>query len=237
MARPAYYLVGIAAILCTLSSVQATLIAEWTFEGSFPDHNGPHAAESGVNSGAGSPATGFHAQPGTNFAFAIGNGSSMSFNADRWAIGDYFQFCTSTTGFQGISITWDHMSTTGGPRDWQLKYNVNGGPFVNLGAPYQVRPNPFPLWGPSGPPNLADRRTASFVLAPEVYDSPGFCVRVSANTSVAIGGGTVVTSGQSRVDNFQIEGTVVPEPSTLILLSVCALAMIRRRRRAPSFTS
>src|SRR3954466_2740345 len=105
-------LLGYAAALAVLSaapSAMAGTIAGWTFETSIPATAGPHAAEIGSGS-----ATGVHAGAAT-FSSPAGNGSTHSFSSNTWAIGDYYQFTTSSAGLSDIAITWDETRSSTGP--------------------------------------------------------------------------------------------------------------------------
>jgi len=102
------------------------VLAAWGFEGvtttgtaTTPTITGSTVADSGVLT-AGSSFAGLHASASTIWSNFAGNASAKSFSADHWAIGDYYQFSFSTTGYSAISITWDQTGSGTGPRDFKV---------------------------------------------------------------------------------------------------------------------
>lgn len=222
---------AIVAYIATPASAGLTNLAVWTFETSVPTTAGPHAAEEGVNAGAGSLAKGVHANSSTVWSNPVGNGSPESFSSDRWEIGDYYQFCTSTEGYYGIQVNWDQVSSNTGPRDFLLAVSANGksGPFEDV-LSYMVRANSSPAWtsNPAGVV-LQDRHKVDLSDFTELDDAAEVCVRLVMETTTSANGGTVATTGTNRVDNLVIKGLVIPEPGTIGLLALGALFLRRRR--------
>jgi hypothetical protein len=194
-------------------------IAEWTFEVSVPATAGPHAAEGGDNAGPGSPASGLHASASTVYSNPVGNGSNESFSSNFWAIGDYYQFQTSTVGYTDITFSWHQTRSSTGPEMFQLQWSTDGSLFTDLGAQFSV---PAITWT-SGAPDGTLTTVFGPVSAPAALDNQAAVyfrlVAMSAPSS---------TAGSNRVDNVVIDG--VPEPGTLALVALGALGLIRRRR-------
>lgn len=122
----------------------ATLITDWTFETSLPTGTSSTitlVAETGTGTAIGS-----HASATTAWSNPVGNGSSDSWSSNQFAVGDYYEFQTSTVGFGTISLSWDQTSSNTGPRDFILQYSLNGTSFTTSGAQYSVLPNAGNFW-------------------------------------------------------------------------------------------
>lgn len=206
----------LAVCLLVAAPASATVLAQWTFETSIPATAGPHAPE--VGSGA---AVGSHAGAAV-YSSPAGNGDLHSFSSNTWAIGDYYEFSTSTAGFTGIAFQWDQASSNTGPRDFDLKWSTDGVIYTTL-VSHMVPVGFFSTTihkpelsnGPvAGPAALDNQATVYF--------------RLMMTSTVSVNGGTVGSGGTDRVDNVTITG--VPEPTTLALLALGGLSLIRRRR-------
>lgn len=208
-------------------TAQAVDLAAWTFETSIPATAGPFAAEGGVNGGN---ALGFHSNAAAVYSNPAGNGSAESFSSNNWSVGDYYQFSTSTVGYQNISIMWDQTASNTGPRDFNLLWSTDGSTFTPIGGILSVLANgtPNPAWnsttsdpaytfGPTGGPAVLDNQATIYFRL------------VNANT-IAANGGTVASGGTNRVDNVIISGTQIPTPGAMALFGVAGLVGIRRRR-------
>ena len=218
------FLAAIAAGVAGLAaSANADIIANWTFESSIPATAGPFAAEVGSGS-----ALGAHAGAAT-YSSPAGNGSAHSFSSNTWAIGDYYQFSTSTVGYSSIAIQWDQTSSNTGPRDFKLSWSTNGTTFTDIGGTLAVLPNATVpgFWnsttgfaaytfGPTaGPASLDNQATVYF--------------RLTMASNVSANGSTVQAGGSDRVDNVIITGAV-PAPGAMTLLGLGGLIAGRRRR-------
>jgi hypothetical protein len=205
-------------------SSRGAVLANWTFETSIPTTAGPHAAEVGTGN-----ASGFHASGAVVYSNPAGNGSVESFSANEWQVNDYWQFTTTTTGFQNITIQWDQTSSNTGPRDFQLAWSTDGTNFTNLGAQYQVLPNaaPNPVWNAT---TASPIYTFGPVAAPAALDDQAsIFFRLFQTSTVSANGGTVATAGTDRIDNVIISGDIIPEPASLGLLAAGIAMMLRRR--------
>lgn len=214
----------ISGILSALSmSASADVLANWTFETSIPATSGPFAAESGLFA-ASSFANGLHTGAST-YSSPVGNGSAHSFSSNGWTtIGDYYQFSTSTVGFENILITFDQTRSSTGPSSFDLEYSTDGTTFVTLTDNYVVLQNglaPNASWTTAGP------RVAAYQVGPTagpaaLNDQATIYFRLRSEVTVA-------STGTNRVDNVIIEGTPIPEPSSLALLALGGLVALRRR--------
>lgn len=215
------FVASICALAALATPAFASTIAQWTFETSAPTTAGPYAPEVGAGS-----TTGGHAGAAA-YSSPVGNGSAKSYSANTWAVGDYWQFVGSSTGYTSLVLDWDQTSSNTGPRDFQLQGSVNGGAYANIGAVYVVLANATPNtpWS-SGTYNAAYHYT---VVLSAAYDNAAtVSFRLTDASTVSANGGAVAATGTDRVDNFTISGTT-PEPASLALIALGGLAMFRRR--------
>lgn len=230
--RPA----AIAAILLTtlVCAAEAAVISTWTFEPQpFTDlSNSSVGPTVTATTGPGS-ATGFHALATTDWSTPAGNGTTDSFSSNDWSVGDYYEFTTDTTGYEDIIVSWDQTRSSTGPGTFDFYYSSTGsaGPYTLALDNYTVLANTTA----AGPPATAP--WSSMTPRQSVYT---FTVDLSAitaldgNSSVAIrlvGDVAAAAGGTNRVDNFQVDGTLVPEPTWLAVCGMMVL-MISARRRA-----
>lgn len=218
--------------LCVFSlsalSASAAVVTSWTFETNFlatttsDTTTGPSlAAEVGTGT-----ATGLHASAASDWSSPAGNGvgSLHSYSVNTWAVGDYFQFSTSTVGItEGITVSFDANGSGTGPAAFSLQYNAGAG-YVEAGTytiPSGVSwttsayfPTTHFVFDLSGVPTLSNNAAVSF--------------RLVDTSTTSISGGTVAAGGTSRVDNFTV--ATIPEPTTALLSAIGALALLRRRR-------
>lgn len=206
------------------SAAHADILASWTFEVSIPTTAGPHAAEVGSGSALGS-----HANTATIYSNPVGNGSAESFSSDKWSVGDYYQFQTSTLGYMGIVISFDHTSSNTGPRDFVVEWSIDGVTFTPLAA-YSVLANASPNAWSSIPPRNSLHTYGPLAFPAALNNQASVWFRLTNSTTVSANGGTVATTGTSRVDNVTIEGVLIPTPGTMALIGLAGLVASRRRR-------
>lgn len=213
---------AVAALAAFAGTASATDLALWTFESSVPVSAGPFTAEAGVNAGSSNAVS--NNLDGT-FSNPVGNGSFESWSSTTWAIGDYYEFATSTTGYNSIILSFDHTSSGTGPRDFSVLFSTDGVNFNPAGS-YSVLANSAPnAWSSAGARNAL--HTYSFNIAAD--NAALVTIRLQQNSVISANGGTVASGGTSRVDNVLIEGTI-PTPGTMGLLGLAGVAAIRRRR-------
>jgi hypothetical protein len=218
------------------------VITKWTFETSPPGDLTDSATIVGIAADEGTgTASGVHASALTDWSTPAGNGSANSLSATNWAVGDYFQFSASTTGFEDIVLNWAQTSSGTGPGEFTLAYQSNGGGFTNF-FDYTVLPNQ------AGAPGLGAWTTGteitgynysvdlSAVAGLDNAASVDFRL-IMRTTADAQPPGAVAAGGTGRVDNFTISGTAVsavPEPASLTMfgLTLAAGALGGRFRKS-----
>lgn len=228
----------VAACLASVAA-DAAVLASWGFETNTPadladSSGGPVIlSESGVKTTA--VVQGAHASAAADWTTPQGNGSANSLSVNNWAIGDYFAFVLDSTGYQGITLAFDQVGSSTGPRDFQLSYSTDGGSFTNFGSVYQVLENTSTNAWTSSPVRTTTRYAFDLGSVTGIDNAPVLHFRLTNTTSTSIGGATVGATGASRIDNIVISAaaTSIPEPSsTLGLLGgAAALIAVSRRRR------
>jgi hypothetical protein len=212
------------------SPAMAGVLANWTFEVSIPTTAGPYAAEAGVFA-ATSMASGWHAGAAA-YSNPVGNATLESYSATAWAVGDYWQFTTSSVGYNKIGLEWDQVSSNTGPRDFGLWYSTNGTTFTQFDGGYIVLANaapPLPNPWQSGGPYVPQTHYAYDLSTVTALDNQAtIYFRFIDASTVSANNNTVQSGGTDRVDNVFINENV-PEPASLVLLVAGSLMLIRRR--------
>ena len=228
--------------LATFTSARADVIAGWTFQTAASTNNiigaglATSSTQSGILADIGTgTASANHATAATAWSTPSGNGSSNSWSANNWNSGDYFQFQVSTLGFQNITLSYDQVGSATGPKSFGIQYSTDGSGFTTFGSSYSV--TSAPSWNPntvSGAANESFAFDLSSVTGLNNLAAVYFrVIDQSATTGGAINLGNVGTGGTGRLDNFLVNGTVVPEPSTLALAvvgGITCLFSLRRKR-------
>lgn len=200
--------------LAGVASAQVTL-AEWTFETSVPAGPGPHAAEGGLYGGNAFAVTG-----GT-ISNPVGNGSGESMSSNGWNQGNYFEFVTSSVGYENLTFEWDQVRSSTGPEFFDLVVSTDGMTFSPLLSNYSVRNNSGPNWSFGGPRVLDDIFS---VPVPGAYDNQPLLVFRLVSLQ------TTASTGTNRVDNVILEGFEIPAPGAVALFGLGGLVAARRRR-------
>jgi hypothetical protein len=195
----------------TVSLVVRNGISKWNYEAlgtlstSGTVYNGP-AATVGVNA-SGSSMNGNHASAASSWINSGGNGSAISLSGNNWAVGDYYQFQTSTYGFSSVYVSLDQTGSNTGPRDFQFSYSLDGTNFTNVGSVYALTNSnawSSTLYKPEHTRAFDLSSIAGIAGQPMVY------FRVTNTSTVSISNSIVGTGGTSRVDNFSVSGTLCP---------------------------
>lgn len=221
------------AVVAMASPSYGDVLANWTFETSIPTTGGPHVAEAGLFA-----ATSFAlSNTGGTFSNPVGNGSAESFSSNGWDLLEYFEFSSSTVGFQGVSLGFAQTSSSTGPGEFRVEYRAGGVGAYTSFADYAVLPNQ------AAPPGLGAWTSVTEITGYNyLFDLSSITALdnssivefrlVMRSTNDATPPGTVASTGTSRVDNVFINATAIPEPTTagLGLLGLVGLVGLVRRR-------
>jgi hypothetical protein len=189
----------------------------WTFEVSRP--SGSEAAGVAITNifpeyGSG-VASAVH-QGACIYSHPSGNGSTNSFCATNWAVGDYFEFaCSNVSLCFNWSVAWDQVSSYTGPGWFQLQYSFDGVHFTNIGPTNQVYAN-GDLQGPTASWNYTTYNPTTHYIqnCSSISGSPGVAAtvwfRLMDTNTISADGKMVGPSGTSRVDNFKLTSIEIP---------------------------
>lgn len=228
-------LLATAAIIAPLAlPAHAVTVVQWDFENAPADLSNSTVSPSVAASTGTGTASGVHASSATDWTTPAGNGSANSLSSNTWAVGDYYQFSFSTTGYKDMVLGFDQTSSSTGPRDFTLAYSTDGVSFTNFTA-YTVLGNgtaPNASWSST---TYISAYTYSFDLSSisTLDNQASVVVRLIDASTVSTGGGVVATGGTGRIDNFTVTMAPVPEPGTtaMLLAGLACLGFIARRRR------
>ena len=204
-------------LVAKFSFAQLT-ISRWTFEsvttsntGTSPIFSGGSAVADGGARTTGSLCTGVHTSATSTWSNPSGTGSSKSISSNGWASGDYYQFQTTANGCSGISLTWDQISSSSGPKSWKVQYSTDGTTYTDVpnsitNFTYDVATD---TWN-NTTGNSASTRTVNLGTITNLNNAANIYFRlVVAAGSTGVGGAAIASTGTGRVDNFTISGSVI----------------------------
>ena len=208
-------------------SAQAVTVVQWDFEAAVAPAASTTWSAIAASLGTGT-ASGVHASSST-WSTVAGNGSAKSASANGWAVGDYWQFSFSTLGYSGLAVTFDETGSNTGPRDFSLQYSTNGVTFSTFASYSLINGG----WS-AGTPVATTTFSYDLSAITALNNASTVTLRLVDGSTTAITGGTVAGTGTSRIDNFTVSLTPVPEASTTAMLAagLAALGFIAARRRA-----
>lgn len=216
-----------------LPATAATVLSSWTFETNVPSALNNSAssplliADAGVFS-ASSTLQGIHASSNTDWSSPLGNGSPHAYSSNNWGAGDSYQFITRTTGYSSITIAFEQIASDTGPKNFKLLYSLDGSQFFDVsGGNYSVANQ---SWNST---SKNSNSAFSFNLGgiSSLNNQSAVWLRLAQVGTDAVAGGSVTTSGSSRIDNVFVTAAI-PEPSAALLGALALPAMLRRKRRS-----
>ncbi|MBC7835323.1 MAG: PEP-CTERM sorting domain-containing protein [Phycisphaerales bacterium] len=208
------------------TAARADILANWTFETSGPSlvlndsTISPSAPAEGGVFAATSIASGMHAATATDWSSPVGNGSTESFSSNNWITGDFYQFTTSTVGYDTLSFAWHQNRSGTGPGTFDLQYSTDGTNFITLLNDYAI---PSVVWTSAGAP-LPESIFGPVSVPADANNLALVTFRLTAASDPSSPNGT------NRIDNISIEGTLIPAPGAMALLGLGGLVIARRRR-------
>ncbi|HEY1663595.1 MAG TPA: hypothetical protein VGI03_14350 [Verrucomicrobiae bacterium] len=220
--------------LSCASAQTVTNLADWTFETSVPASAGPFNPEIGSGSASGS-----HASGSAVYSNPAGDGSSHSFSSNFWGVNDYYQFSTTLDladfTYSSFTLSYDQNGSSTGPGTFYLAYSTDGTTYIKFGSDYTLTSGI--TWN-AGTPGQATIESDDLSSIAALDTASTVYFRLVDDSSTAINGSGVGTSGSDRVDNFSISATVVPitpspEPTTLafaLLGGVAGILALQRRK-------
>jgi hypothetical protein len=215
-----FWLASLALVFCLsfAAAVKADVIAVWNFNDSnlIVDHG------QGTRTTTANPAnilfltgTDFNASNAVigdpaGLALAIQGGANLQNN------GLILELHVSTVGYENVAVSWAWQRSDTGFNDDVIRESIDGTTFTGFSfAGIQTN-----FWGGVN---------ISYPASSPFSNNPFFAIRITLN-------GATSEAGNIRFDNIVVTGTpTVPEPATMVLLSVglfCVAAEVRRRRRA-----
>jgi len=210
---------SVAMLVCASSAANATLVAYWNFNSFDPATDTTIPADQGVGtvdlSGWGGGVASF---AGTTINALGGDPSGGSLSLQGGGTSDpfpgndtYIEVQFSMAGLMDLEVTFATRGTSTGFDTGQWSYSTDGASFTNFGV------------------NTATRST-SFALAPLV-GTDGLDNASSAFLRYTLSGAES-SGGNNRIDNLQLNATVIPEPAGIVLMMVGLAAVGAMRRRS-----
>lgn len=233
------FVLSAAVAVAVVSSASADVVVGWTINTAFPTGTGnvptgtsylpPNPAgaglaETGANT-AGSRLSSVHALAAATYTSPAGNGSQYAFSSNNWSPGDYYEARFATTGFTGLSVSWDQARSSTGPAAFKLFVSVDGGMNFSEIFAYTVLQS-----GGGGAPGTWSATTPNAIYGNSVNlsaaaDNLGLVIVRFQNAEAAVSAAT----GSNRIDNVFVNGAPIPTPGAIALVGLAGLVARRRR--------
>ncbi|MBS1705347.1 MAG: PEP-CTERM sorting domain-containing protein [Armatimonadetes bacterium] len=233
------------ALACVAAS-QAVVITQWNFNSNPPDTSTSTGTllpsiGAGTAAGIGGVTASYTAGTGSSDPAASDNTAMHLANFPAQGVGSGTagaQFNVSTVGFANVIISFDRRHSASASRWVELQYSTNGTTFTGF-QDYEI---------PGTNVAMVNNATADLSAVAGVANNPNFAFRIVAvfgtvgavggttyatvgNTTSGAGGSNYATSGTIRYDMVTVNGQAVPEPATMAVLAIGAVAAMRRRKK------
>ena len=159
---------------------------------------------------------------------SAGSGGSFSFQGGVeqppggvWSgNGSQSVFTVPTTGYSDINVSWAQRGTATGFNSRVFEYSTDGGTnWTDIGA-Y----NHTDTTAASSGALTSTFKTVSLDMAASLDNNPNAMFRITYS-------GASSATGNNRWDNFYVQGVAIPEPASLLLLSLGGIALVTFNRR------
>lgn len=231
--------ITVAALLTVSGAAHAAVLAQYTFQDSTTasSDTDPDSTASNISGGTGISPTisgsAANGNPAPGYVDQVGTGSGVGDNSapddEQFALDndEYFSFTvTPTTGnrLNLAQLAFDADSEGTGfatpDDDWALYTSVDSGDFSSVATSQAIDRGGIPR--NSFTTQTVDLSDAKFqsLTAPVEFRLYVWMTRTQTNSVKEL-----------RLDNFELTGTVVPEPSSLALLGLATVAAATARRR------
>ncbi len=217
------------AMTAAAASARPVSLALWTFDVTPPVGPGPITADSGLFGGT----SDVRGNTGGTYDNPVGNGTAESYSCNNWNVGEFWEFRSSSTGYNMITISWSQTSSNTGPRDFDLQLSTNGGGSYSTVASYMVLPNATTGGGPWSSGTNFPVYNFSYSLGVSSDNLADLRIRFTNTSTVSANlptPGTVAATGTDRIDGVHITGELIPAPGALVLAGFGGFLALRRRR-------
>jgi hypothetical protein len=123
-------------------------------------------------------------------------------------------------GFAHLQLSFDARASFSGPTNVTLSYSLNGTSFTTLNPNVNV---PVGTWN-SSVRSLAFAHTFDLTALTALDNAPNLYFRLTANLP------PFDTGNSASIDNFIVTASLIPEPSSLALVTGALLAGVAYRR-------
>jgi len=148
-----------------------------------------------------------------NALFDDPNGKSLSLQGgvDLAGNGTWIDITFSTVGLENVELSWAGRGTGTGFDTNQISYSLDGMNFTNFGDTYDSSGSSYQLF--------------EYAFGSLLDDASNVTIRITLD-------GATTSAGNNRIDNLQLNASMIPAPGALALLGMAGLIGTSRRRRA-----